>query len=162
MNFNRLLGIFIATTLLIWVLIFALSPQLKYQKTININIPALPEPSVDKEDLQKIEFEEVNNDFLKIDIKDTLPSAKDRVGNIDFNLYVYKIGAFGSSTTIANIVKSYNDAGFPAFTKQNQSNKELTNVLVGPFASKDDINDSLKTLNKIAGIEVGEVIAWNP
>ena len=162
MNFNRLLGIFIATTFLIWVLIFALSPQLKYQKTININIPELPEPSVDKEGLQKIEFEEVNNDSLKIDTKDTLPSAKDRVGNIDFNLYVYKIGAFRSSTTIANIVKSYNDAGFPAFTQENQSNKELTNVLVGPFASKDDINDNLKALNKIAGIEVGEVIAWNP
>jgi len=162
MNANRLLGIFTVITLLIWVLIFALSPQPKYQQTRNINIPELPEPSVDIEDFQKIEFEEINNNVLKIDTKDTLPSAKDLVDDIDFNLYVYKIGAFGSSTTISNIVKSYNDAGFPAYTKQNQSNKELTNVLVGPFASKDDINDSLKTLNKIAGIEVGEVIAWNP
>jgi hypothetical protein len=162
MNINRLLGIFIATTLLIWVLIFALSPQPKYQQNININIPELPEPSVDIEDFQRIEFEEINNNVLKIDTKDTLPSAKDRVDNIDFNLYVYKIGAFGSSTTISNIVKSYKDAGFPAFTQQNQSNKKFTNVLVGPFASKKDIMDNQQLLNKISGIEVGEVIAWSP
>ena len=162
MNVNRLLGIFIAITLLIWTLIFALSPQPKYQQPRNINIPELPEPSVDIEDFQKLEFEEIDNNVLKIDTKDTLPSAKDRVDDIDFNLYVYKIGAFGSSTTISNIVKAYNDAGFPSFTQQNQSNKKLTNVLVGPFASKKDIMDNQLLLNKIAGIEVGEVIAWNP
>jgi len=162
MNTNRLFGIFIATTILIWTLIFALSPQPKYQQIRNIDIPELPEPSVDIEDFQKIEFEEVNNNVFKIDTKDTLPSAKDRVENIDFNLYVYKIGAFGSSVTISKLVKSYNDAGFPAFTQQNQSNKKLMNVLVGPFASKKDIKNNQKMLNKIAGIEVGEVITWNP
>ncbi len=162
MNTNRILGIFIAVTVLIWILLFALSPQPKYQNSININIPKLPEPLVDQDSLKKIEFKEVKNDFLKIDTKDTLPSAKQRVDKIDFNLYVYRIGAFGSSTTISNVVKSFNDAGFPAFTQQNKSNKNLTNVLVGPFASKNDIKDNQKTLNQIAGIEVGEVMAWSP
>tara|TARA_B100000287_G_C20655748_1_gene788489 strand:+ start:485 stop:973 length:489 start_codon:yes stop_codon:yes gene_type:complete len=162
MNTNRFLGIFIAVTVLIWVLIFLLSPQPKYQQTRNINIPELPEPSVDIEDFQKIEFQEIDKNVLKIDTKDNLPSAKGRVDNIDFNLYVYKIGAFGSSVIVSNLVKSYNDAGFPAFTQQNQSNKELTNVLVGPFAAKKDIKDNQRLLNKIAGIEVGEVVAWNP
>ena len=162
MNINRLLGIFIAITVLVWILVFALSPQPKYQKNININIPKLPEPSIDLEQLQKIEFNEVKNNSLEIDIKDTLPSAKEKVNKIDFNLYVYKIGAFGSSVTISNVVKSYNDAGFPAFTEQNKSNINLTNVLVGPFASQNDIKDNQEMLNKIAGIEVGEVMAWNP
>jgi len=162
MNTNRILGIFIAVTVLIWILVFALSPQPKYQNSININIPKLPEPLVDQDSLKKIEFKEVKNDFLKIDTKDTLPSAKERVDKIDFNLYVYRIGAFGSSATISNVVKSFNDAGFPAFTEQNKSNKNLTNVLVGPFASKNDIKDNQKTLNQIAGIEVGEVMAWSP
>ena len=162
MNTNRIFGIFIAVTILIWVLIFALSPQPKYQQTKNISIPELPEPLVDQDKLKKIEFKEVENDFLKIDTTDTLPSAKERVDKIDFNLYVYKIGAFGSSTTISNVVKAFNDAGFPAFTEQNKSNKNLTNVLVGPFASKKDIEENKKILNQIAGIEVGEVMAWNP
>ena len=162
MNINRLLGIFIAITVLVWILVFALSPQLKYQKNSNINIPKLPEPSIDLEQLQKIEFNEVKNNSLEIDIKDTLPSAKEKVNKIDFNLYVYKIGAFGSSVTISNVVRSYNDAGFPAFTEQNKSNINLTNVLVGPFASQNDIKDNQEMLNKIAGIEVGEVMAWNP
>ena len=162
MNINRLLGIFIAITVLVWILVFALSPQPKYQKNININIPKLPEPSIDQKQLQKIEFNEVKNNFIDIDVKDTLPSAKEKVDKIDFNLYVYKIGAFGSSATISNVVKSYNDAGFPAFTEQNKSNINLTNVLVGPFASQNDIKDNQEMLNKIAGIEVGEVMAWNP
>ena len=162
MNINRLLGIFIAITVLVWILVFALSPQLKYQKNSNINIPKLPEPSIDLEQLQKIEFNEVKNNSLEIDIKDTLPSAKEKVNKIDFNLYVYKIGAFGSSVTISNVVKSYNDAGFPAFTEQNKSNINLTNVLVGPFANQNDIKDNQEILNKIAGIEAGEVMAWNP
>jgi cell division septation protein DedD len=34
--------------------------------------------------------------------------------------------------------------------------------LVGPFASKKDIEENKKILNQIAGIEVGEVMAWNP
>ena len=162
MNINRLLGIFIAITVLVWILVFALSPQLKYQKNSNLNIPKLPEPSIDLEQLQKIEFNEVKNNFVDIDVKDTLPSAKEKVDKIDFNLYVYKIGAFGSSATISNVVKSYNDAGFPAFTEQNKSNINLTNVLVGPFASQNDIKDNQEILNKIAGIEAGEVMAWNP
>ena len=139
-----MLGIFIAVTILIWVLflLFLLSPSIRQTK--NISIPELPEPLSNQDKLQKIEYKEVENDFLKIDTKDTLPSAKERVDKIDFNLYVYKIGAFGSSTTISNVVKAFNDAGFPAFTEQNKSNKNLTNVLVGPFASKKDIDDKQK------------------
>jgi hypothetical protein len=162
MNTNRILGIFIAVTLLTWILIFALSPQPKYQQSSNINIPKLSEPLVDQDSLKKIKLNEIKNDFLEIDTKDTLPSAKERLENIDFNLYVYKAGAFGSSATISNVVKLFNDAGFPAFTEQNKLNQDLTNVLVGPFASKKDIKDNQKTLNQIAGIEVGEVVAWNP
>ena len=59
-------------------------------------------------------------------------------------------------------MKSYNDSGFPAFTKQNESNVNLTNVLVGPFATKKDIEENQNKLNKIAGIKVGEVIVWSP
>ena len=162
MNTNRMLGIFIAVTLLAWILIFALSPQPKYQQTSNINIPKLPEPLVEQDNLQKIEFKEVNNDSLEIDTKDTLPSAKDRLENIDFNLYVYKAGAFESSATISNLVKAFNDAGFPTVAVQNKSNQKLTNVFVGPFPSKKDIKDNQETLNQIAGIKVGEVMAWNP
>ena len=89
MNINRLLGIFIAITVLVWILVFALSPQPKYQKNSNINIPKLPEPSIDLEQFQKIEFNEVKNNSLEIDIKDTLPSAKEKVNKIDFNLLMF-------------------------------------------------------------------------
>ena len=162
MNINRILGIFISVTILIWILVFALSPQPKYQQIININIPELPEPTVDQENFEKIKFNEAQNDSFKVDVKDTLPSAKERTDKVDFNFYVYKIGAFKNQNTISELVKSYNDEGFPAFTEQNQSNKDLTNILVGPFASKWDIENNKQKLNNIAEINSGEVIAWNP
>ena len=162
MNINRVFGIFISVTVLIWILVFVLSPQPKYKDTINIKIPELPEPIVDQDNFKNIEFKEVQNDSFKIDIKDTLPSAKERTDRVDFNFYVYKIGAFKNQNTISELVKSYNDEGFPAFTEQNQSNKDLTNILVGPFASKRDIENNKQKLNNIAEIKAGEVIAWNP
>ena len=162
MNINSVFGIFISVTVLIWILVFVLSPQPKYKDTININIPELPEPIVDQDNFKNIEFKEVQNDSFKIDIKDTLPSAKERTDRVDFNFYVYKIGAFGNQNTISELVKSYNNHGFPAFTEQNQSNKDLTNILVGPFVSKRDIENNKQKLDNIADISAGEVIAWNP
>tara|TARA_Y100001935_G_scaffold252877_1_gene257729 strand:- start:573 stop:1061 length:489 start_codon:yes stop_codon:yes gene_type:complete len=162
MNINRILGIFISVTISIWILVFALSPQPKYQQIININIPELPEPEVDQGNFKSIEFKKVQNDSFKVDVKDTLPSAKELTNNADFNFYVYKIGAFKNQNTISRLVKSYNDEGFPAFTEQNQSNKDLTNILVGPFARKSDIEENKQKLNYIAENNVGEVIAWSP
>ena len=162
MNLDRFLGLFISITLLIWIMIFALSPQPRYQKKIEIQIPKLPDPSIDIMSLKEIEFNEVKTETKKNNLKDDLPSAKEKVEVIDFNLYVYKIGAFKSSDKISKLIRSYNDAGFPAFTNQNKSNAKLTNVLVGPFASKKDILDNQDTLNKIADIKLGEVVSWNP
>ena len=81
---------------------------------------------------------------------------------IDFDLYVYKVGAFGSPETVTKVIQSFGDNGFPAFAKPNESNKTLTTVLVGPFVSKDDIRTNQTVLNKIAGITMGEIITWNP
>ena len=162
MNSNRILGIFISVTILMWILVFALSPQPKYQSIININIPELPEPEVNQENFKNIKFKEVKNDSFEVDVKDTLPSAKERTDKVDFNFYVYRVGAFRSQTTISKLVKSYNNEGFPAFTEQNQLNKDLTNILVGPFASKIDIENNKQKFNNIADINAGEVIAWTP
>ena len=162
MNTNRILGIFNSVTILTWVLIFALSPQPKYQQISNINIPELPEPIVDQASNQNIEFKEIQSDFLEIETQDTLPSAKERVDKIDFNLYVYKVGAFSKATTTYNLVQLINAEGFPAFTEPNKVNENLTNIFVGPFASKKDVEDNMQKLNKIADINSGEVIVWNP
>ncbi len=65
-----MLGIFIAITVLIWFLLFALSPQPKYQRNSNINIPKLPEPVINYEQLQKIEYKEVDNYRRSMGLKD--------------------------------------------------------------------------------------------
>jgi hypothetical protein len=162
MSTNRLAGIFIAITFAIWILIFALSPQPKYQSLTSMTIPGLPISSTLSEEVLEIQPYELEKTNLNIKIEDTISSAKSIVEATDFNLYVYKIGAFGSSQTITKVIKLYSDAGFPAFTEINQSNKSLTTILVGPFVSEEDITKNQKILNSIAGISQGEILTWTP
>ena len=162
MSTNRLAGIFIAITFAIWILIFALSPQPKYQSLTSMTIPGLPISSTLSEEVLEIQPYELEKTNLNIKIEDTISSAKSIVEATDFNLYVYKIGAFGSSQTITKVIKLYSDAGFPAFTEINQSNKSLTTILVGPFVSEEDITKNQKVLNTIAGISQGEILTWTP
>jgi len=163
MSTNRLAGIFIAITFAIWVFIFALSPQPKYQQPLaSISIPSLPIPSSLPEDGIGIRPYELEDIKLNIKIEDTIASAKSIVEKTDFSLYVYKIGAFGSPKTIARVIKSYSDAGFPAITEINKSNKALTTILVGPFVSEQDIIKNQKILNEIAEITQGEILTWTP
>ena len=162
MNLQRISGIFITITLLIWALIFFLSPQPKYQKINAVSIPSPLKINDLFENLQEIEPYQLEKSNMPISIEDNIPSAKNIVEKVDFSLYVYKIGAFKSLETVTKVIQSYNDAGFPAFTQINQSNQELTTILVGPFVSKDDINGNQEKLNKIAGIINGEIVAWNP
>jgi|TARA_B110000967_G_C18585909_1_gene411992 hypothetical protein len=162
MSTNRLAGIFIAITFAIWILIFALSPQPKYQSLTSMTIPGLPISSTLSEEVLEIQPYELEKTNLNIKIEDTISSAKSIVEATDFNLYVYKIGAFGSSQTITKVIKLYSDAGFPAFTEINQSNKSLTTILVGPFVSEEDITKNQKVLNSIAGISQGEILTWTP
>ena len=162
MNFNRIYGIIISLTFLAWTLIFVLSPQPKYQAINNITIPKLFQSDVIIVDSPNIKLMEVKDIELEVDTNDKIPSAKDQVTGLDLNFYVYKIGAFGAQVTVSNLVEAYNNAGFPAFTQKNKTNKNLTNILVGPFASEGDIKANQELLNQIAGIQAGEVLTWNP
>ena len=109
-----------------------------------------------------MEPSEIEDSNFTVDIQDNIASAKSIIEEIDFDLYVYKVGAFSSPETVTKIIESFGDNGFPAFAKPNESNKNLTTVLVGPFVSKDDIRTNQAVLNKIAGITTGEIITWNP
>ena len=161
MNFNRLSGIFIAVTLFIWILIFGFLPQQKYQAVKEISIPSPPKPVGLVSKLEEVELYTLKQKNSPINIKDSIPSAKEEVEKADLNLYVYKVGAFKSSEKIRKLIQSYNDAGFPSFTEKNRSDKGLIDVLVGPFASKEDIQKNEKEFNLIAGINSGEVLSWN-
>ena len=161
MNFNRLSGIFIAVTLFIWILIFGFLPQQKHQAVKEISIPSPPKPVGLVGKLEEAELYTLKQKNFPINIKDTIPSAKEEVEKVDLNLYVYKVGAFKSPGKIRKLIQSYKDAGFPSFTEQNGSDKGLTDVLVGPFVSKEDIQKNEKEFNLIAGINSGEVLSWN-
>ena len=68
MNFNRFAGIFITSTIVIWILIFALSPQPKYQTTTKVVIPSLPIASELSEDFSNMEPLEIEDSNFTVDI----------------------------------------------------------------------------------------------
>jgi hypothetical protein len=72
---------------------------------------------------------EIEDSNFTVDIQDNIASAKSIIEEIDFDLYVYKVGAFSSPETVTKIIESFGDNGFPAFAKPNESNKTLTTVL---------------------------------
>ena len=68
MNLQRISGIFITITLLIWALIFLLSPQPKYQKINAVSIPSPLKINDLFKNLQEIEpyqLEKSNTEILK-------------------------------------------------------------------------------------------------
>lgn len=162
MNLNRLTGIFIIVTALMWILMFALSSQPKYQEISIINTVNLDEPANLISNLEKIEPYKLESKKFSIDLETKISSAKKMSEQVDFNLYVYKIGAFASPRTVTSLVKAFNDQGFPAFTQINAFNNELTTVLVGPFSLKTDIIEHQQQFNQIGNINTGEVLSWKP
>ena len=126
MNFNRFAGIFITSTIVIWILIFALSPQPKYQTTNKVVIPSLPIASELSEDFSNMEPLEIEDSNFTVDIQDNIASAKSIVEEIDFDLYVYKVGAFGSPETVSKVIQSFGDNGFPSFVVYQVTNFHST------------------------------------
>ena len=98
---NRLSGIFIVVTFAIWVLIFALSPQPKYQEINQVIIPSLPIPSEFPEDAFNIEPTPLPKSDLSVQIEDNITSAKSIIETVDFK----------TKLTIANFKKNRSPVG---------------------------------------------------
>jgi len=92
---------------------------------------------------------------------DRLEWEAEEMEEVSFELPVYKIGTYTQKEATA-LIKKYGDNGFPAFTKSNKNSDELVDLLIGPFASEQDIQVNIETLNQISGVAVGKIIEWNP
>ena len=79
MNFNRFAGIFITSTIVIWILIFALSPQPKYQTINKVIIPSLPIASELSGNFSNMEPSEIEDSNFTVDIQDNIASAKSTI-----------------------------------------------------------------------------------
>jgi hypothetical protein len=79
---------------------------------------------------------------------------------VSFELFVYKIGTYTQKKEATALIKKYGDSGFPAFTERHKNG--LVDLLIGPFASEQDIQVNIETLNQISGVAAGKIIEWNP
>ena len=92
---------------------------------------------------------------------DRLEWEAEEMEEVSFELPVYKIGTYTQKEATA-LIKKYGDNGFPAFTKPTKNSDELVDLLIGPFASEQDIQVNIETLNQISGVAAGKIIEWNP
>ena len=127
MNSNRTLGIFISVTILIWVLIFALSPQPKYQDSISYQLS---------------------------------PSARS-ITKGDFEMFVVRVNVFENEENAKALKKNINNY-FPAYTEILPYNSDLTAVYVGPFRTREDIDNNIEFIYEISETNSGEIVLWKP
>ena len=120
------------------------------------------------EEAQRIEeaiiAEEERIEFARIAEEERIEEDK-RLGEVNESLMlgldVYEVGAYTSEEATA-LIKKYNDNGFPAFTQANKDSDELVDLLIGPFASEQDIQTNITMLNQISGVAAGKIVKWNP
>ena len=93
-------------------------------------------------------------EFMTEEIQET-------VNEINFELFVYKVGTYAQKEATA-LIQKYGDNGFPAFAKPNKNSDELVDLLIGPFVSEEDITVNIETLNQISGVAAGKITEWNP
>lgn len=76
------------------------------------------------------------------------------------NFYGYRIGAFADNNNALSLMKKISSAGFRSFTQINSSNHDLTNVIVGPFSTLQEIDDAQERILPYLNYSIGKTVSW--
>ena len=79
----------------------------------------------------------------------------------DFDMYVVRVNVFKNEENAKALKKNINNY-FPAYTQALPNNDDLIAVYVGPFRTKEDIDNNIEFIYEISDTNSGEVILWKP
>ncbi len=74
--------------------------------------------------------------------------------------YMVHVGTYFDESTLVTTVKILGEAGIPSWSEQIKTpdNKNLCRLLVGPFATHDDVMNAMAMVNK----QTGQAVGWIP
>ena len=76
------------------------------------------------------------------------------------NFYGYRMGAFADNKNAFSLMEKISSAGFNSFTQINSFNNDLTNVIVGPFSSLQEIDDAQERILSYLNYSPGKTVSW--
>jgi len=80
----------------------------------------------------------------------------------DFEMYAIRVNVFQNEENASNHVKKIKKWSFPAYMEELPNNNDLTAVYIGPFRTKEDIENNIELIYEISEAESVEVVLWKP
>jgi len=161
MTYERLTGILFFIAIFLFFILYILSPQPKYSKPLEIDIPDIEQPTFDTSLLGE-PVKDIDTSFEPLDVSKRIGDEAAKIKVEDFNLFVFRVNVFSSFENASKLVMKINENGYPAFVEPLKTNPNLHAVYVGPFISENEIKKNIVLINKIAETEAGVIIPWNP
>ena len=160
MTYERVTGILFSVALLLFVVLYVLSPQPKYSKPLVVEIPDLEKP-VFNTSLISEPVKDIDSSFESLEMPKDMGETAAKLSTEDFKMYLYRIGIFSSFDKASELLTKINNSGYMGEDKSlpNDKNKHAVYVI---FFTEEEIKNNKSKINTIAGIETGVITPWIP
>ena len=95
MTSERVTGILFSVALLLFIVLYVLSPQPKYAKPLVIEIPDIEQPVFDTSLIPE-PVKDIDSSFESLEMPKDMGEAAATITKDDFKMYLYRIGIFSS------------------------------------------------------------------
>ena len=160
MTSERVTGILFSVALLLFIVLYILSPQPKYAKPVVIEIPDIEQPVFDTSLIPE-PVQDIDSTFESLEMPKDMGEAAATITKDDFKMYLYRIGIFSSFDKASELLVKINNSGYMGEVKSlpNDKNKHAVYVI---FFTEEEIKNNKSKINEIAGIETGVITPWMP
>ena len=160
MTSERLTGILFSVALLLFIVLYILSPQPKYAKPVVIEIPDIEQPVFDTSLIPE-PVQDIDSSFESLEMPKDMGEAAATITKDDFKMYLYRIGIFSSFDKASELLVKINNNGYMGEVKSlpDDKNKHAVYVI---FFTEEEIKNNKSKINEIAGIETGVITPWMP
>ena len=160
MTYERFTGILFLTSVLLFTLLYLLSPQPKYAKPLTVEIPDIEQPVFDTSLIAE-SVEDIDASFESIDVPKNIGKEAAAIKLEDFSMSLYRIGIFSSFEKASELLLKIKQNGYMGEIKplENDASKHAVYVI---FFSEEEINKNKSKIDALAGIETGVITPWMP
>ena len=160
MTSERVTGILFSVALLLFIVLYVLSPQPKYAKPLVIEIPDIEQPVFDTSLIPE-PVKDIDSSFESLEMPKDMGEAAATITKDDFKMYLYRIGIFSSFDKASELLTKINNSGYMGEVKSlpDDKNKHAVYVI---FFTEEEIKNNKSKINTIAGIETGVITPWMP
>jgi len=103
MTYERLTGILFFIAIFLFFILYMLSPQPKYSKPLEIDIPDIEQPTFDTSLLGE-PVKDIDTSFEPLDVSKRIGDEAAKIKAEDFNLFVFRVNVFSSFENASKLI----------------------------------------------------------